>query len=142
MDELSAQEWAEIDEFFESQVFPVLTPLAVDPGHPFPYISNLSLSLAVELRDPESGAERFARVKVPRSLPRWVPCGRPRQFVPLEDVIGANLGALFPGMEVLRWHAFRVTRYSDLELANVDEAEDLLATIEQQVFERRFGEVV
>ena len=140
--DLSAREWGTVDEYFESQVFPVLTPLAVDPGHPFPYISNLSLSLAVEIRDPETGEDHFARVKVPKSLPRWVPVvGRPMHFVPLEEVIGANLGALFPGMEVLRWHPFRITRYSDLELP-VEEPEDLLATIEEQVFKRRFGEVV
>ena len=140
--DLTAREWGAMDEYFESQVFPVLTPLAVDPGHPFPYISNLSLSLAVEVRDPETGEDHFARVKVPRSLPRWVPVlGRATQFVPLEDVIGANVGALFPGMEVQRWHAFRITRYSDLELP-VEEPEDLLATIEEQVFKRRFGEVV
>ena len=140
--DLSAREWGTIDEYFESQVFPVLTPLAVDPGHPFPYISNLSISLAVEIRDPETGEDHFARVKVPKSLPRWVPvAGRPMHFVPLEEVIGANLGALFPGMEVLRWHPFRITRYSDLELP-VEEPEDLLATIEEQVFKRRFGEVV
>lgn len=140
--DLTAREWGAMDEYFESQVFPVLTPLAVDPGHPFPYISNLSLSLAVEVRDPETGEDHFARVKVPKSLPRWVPVlGRATQFVPLEDVIGANVGALFPGMEVLRWHAFRITRYSDLELP-VEEPEDLLATIEEQVYKRRFGEVV
>jgi polyphosphate kinase len=140
--ELTPREWGGVDEYFESQIFPVLTPLAVDPGHPFPYISNLSLSLAVEIRDPISGEEHFARVKVPKSLPRWIPVnGRPFQFVPLEQVIGANLGALFPGMEVLRWYAFRITRYSDLELP-VEEPEDLLATIEEQVFKRRFGEVV
>ena len=140
--DLTAREWGSLDEYFESQVFPVLTPLAVDPGHPFPYISNLSLSLAVEIRDPETGEDHFARVKVPKSLPRWVPViGRPTHFVPLEEVIGANLGALFPGMEVLRWHAFRITRYSDLEMP-VEEPEDLLATIEEQVFKRRFGEVV
>ena len=140
--DLTAREWGALDEYFESQVFPVLTPLAVDPGHPFPYISNLSLSLAVEIRDPETGEDHFARVKVPKSLPRWVPViGRPTHFVPLEEVIGANLGALFPGMEVLRWHAFRITRYSDLEMP-VEEPEDLLATIEEQVFKRRFGEVV
>src|SRR5206468_5984189 len=82
--DLTPAEWGEIDEYFESQVFPVLTPLAVDPGHPFPYISNLSLSLAVEIRDGETGGIRFARVKVPRSLPRWVPVsGRPNHFVPL-----------------------------------------------------------
>ncbi|MGQ0712217.1 MAG: polyphosphate kinase 1 [Gemmatimonadaceae bacterium] len=142
MDELSPSEWALVDQFFESQVFPVLTPLAVDPAHPFPYISNLSLSLAVEIRDAATGAEHFARVKVPKSLPRWVPFGRPGQFVPLEDVIGANLGALFPGMDVLRWFAFRVTRYSDIDLADADEPEDLLEAIEEQLFQRRFGEVV
>jgi polyphosphate kinase len=140
--DLTGAEWGEIDEYFESQIFPVLTPLAVDPGHPFPYISNLSLSLAVEIRDPERGAIHFARVKVPKSLPRWVPVnGRPYHFVPLEQVIGANLGALFPGMEVVAWYVFRITRYSDLDIP-VEEPEDLLATIEEQVFNRRFGEVV
>jgi polyphosphate kinase len=142
MADLAPSEWLAVDDFFEAQVFPVLTPLAVDPGHPFPYISNLSLSLAVEIRDPAQGGDHFARVKVPRSLPRWVPCGRPHHFVPLEEVIGANLGALFPGMEVLRWFAFRVTRYSDLDLGQIDQPEDLLETIERQVFQRRFGEVV
>lgn len=140
--DLAPAEWAGIDAYFETQVFPVLTPLAFDPGHPFPYISNLSLSLAVEMRDPERDGVHFARVKVPKSLPRWVPVpGRPNHFVPLEQVIGANVAALFPGMEVLGWHAFRITRYSDLELP-VDEPEDLLATIEAEVFNRRFGEVV
>jgi polyphosphate kinase len=142
MSDLTPAEWLAVDEFFESQVFPVLTPLAVDPGHPFPYISNLSVSLAVEIRDPVRRSDHFARVKVPKSLPRWVPFGRPNHFVPLEEVIGANLGALFPGMEILGWYAFRVTRYSDLEVRKVDEAEDLLEMIEQQVFERRFSEVV
>ncbi|MFL5577771.1 MAG: polyphosphate kinase 1 [Gemmatimonadaceae bacterium] len=142
MSELSPAEWLTVDDFFESEVFPVLTPLAVDPGHPFPYISNLSLSLAVELRDPETGRDRLARVKVPPSLPRWVPFGRAHHFVALEEVIGANLGALFPGMDVLRWHAFRVTRYSDIEVGSVDEDDDLLETVEEQVFQRRFGEVV
>ncbi len=140
--DLTPPEWGTIDEYFESQIFPVLTPLAVDPGHPFPYISNLSLSLAVEIRDPESGALHFARVKVPRSLSRWVPVsGRPHYFVPLEQVIGANLGALFPGMEIVAWYAFRLTRYSDLDIP-VEEPEDLLGLIEEQVFRRRFGEVV
>jgi polyphosphate kinase len=142
MSDLTPTEWLTVDSFFESQVFPVLTPLAVDPGHPFPYISNLSLSLAVEIRDPVKGADHFARVKVPKSLPRWVSFGRPNQFIPLEQVIGANLGALFPGMEILGWYAFRVTRYSDLDLAATDDSEDLLEVIEQQVFERRFSEVV
>lgn len=142
MSELTASEWGTMDAFFESQVFPILTPLAVDPGHPFPYISNLSLSLAVEIRDPKDGSVHFARVKVPRSLPRWVPVGRQHHFVPLEQVIGTNLSALFSGMDVIGWYPFRITRYSDIDLADVEEPEDLLATIEEQVFQRRFGEVV
>jgi polyphosphate kinase len=141
-DRLTTDERAKVDEFFDQQVFPVLTPLAVDPGHPFPYISNLSLSLAVELRDPDRGEVRFARVKVPKSLPRWVPTGRPNAFVPLEALIGARLDALFPGMEVLGCYTFRLTRYSDLEISHTEEPEDLLATIEEQLFQRRFGEVV
>ncbi|MEJ7809043.1 MAG: polyphosphate kinase 1 [Gemmatimonadaceae bacterium] len=142
MDELTPSEWATVDAFFETDVFPVLTPLAVDPGHPFPYISNLSLSLAVEVRDPHLGTDHFARVKVPKSLPRWVPTGQPHRFVPLEQVIGANLGALFTGMDVLRWFAFRITRNSDFDVADMEEPEDLLAEIEEQIFQRRFGEVV
>ena len=109
-DALDAEERTTVDRFFDEQVFPVLTPLAVDPGHPFPYISNLSLSLAVELRDPESGEVRFARVKVPKSLPRWVPTGKPFCFIPLEWVIGTRLDALFPGMEMLGCYTFRLTR--------------------------------
>jgi polyphosphate kinase len=139
---LTASERETVDKYFEDQVFPVLTPLAVDPGHPFPYISNLSLSLAVELRDPERGSVRFARVKVPKSLPRWVPTGVPNSFVPLEAVISARLGALFPGMDVLGCYTFRLTRYSDLEISHTEEPEDLLAMIEEQLFQRRFGEVV
>ncbi len=143
MAELTPEERLSIDAFFEQQVFPVLTPLAVDPGHPFPYISNLSLSLAVELREPDRGTEHFARVKVPKSLSRWVPVqGRPNHFIPLEQVIGTHLGTLFPGMQILGSHVFRITRYSDLEIANTEEPEDLLAMIEEQVFQRRFGELV
>mgnify|MGYP001549785492 FL=1 len=139
---LTASEWQTVDDFFESDIFPVLTPLAVDPTHPFPYISNLSLSLAVQLYDPDNKVERFARIKVPKSLPRWVPIGRANHFVPVEQVIAANLGALFPGMEILGSWAFRVTRYSDLEVKASDETEDLLTAIEEQVFQRRFTEVV
>jgi len=142
MSELSADECQKIDDFFESQVFPVLTPLAVDPSHPFPYISNLSLSLAVQVKNPETGIEEFARVKVPRSLPRWVPTGVKHRFIALEQVIAANLAALFPGMEIIGSNVFRVTRYSDLELAHSEEPEDLMAVIEEQVFRRRFAEVV
>lgn len=141
-DVLEQDERERLDEFFRDQVFPVLTPLAVDPGHPFPYISNLSLSLAVELRDPERGDVRFARVKVPKSLPRWVPTGRANSFVPLEEVIGDRIDALFPGMDILGHWTFRLTRYSDLEISHTEEPEDLLATIEEQLFQRRFGEVV
>jgi len=141
-EELSPSELKRLDEYFEKQVYPVLTPLAVDPGHPFPYISNLSLSLAVEVRDPDTHEDHFARVKVPRSLPRWVPFGRANQFIPLEQLIGINLRSLFPGMEVRNWYAFRITRNSDIELLSSEEPDDLLATIEEQVFLRRFGEVV
>jgi polyphosphate kinase len=142
LEEITAAEWKRLDEYFEKQVYPVLTPLAVDPGHPFPYISNLSLSLAVEIRDPDTLEDHFARVKVPRSLPRWVKFGRPNQFIALEHLIGINLRALFPGMEVRNWYAFRITRNSDIELLSSEEPDDLLATIEEQVFLRRFGEVV
>lgn len=143
MAELTAAERHAIDEQFESQIFPVLTPLAVDQGHPFPNVSNLSLSLAVEVRHPEHDTVHFARVKVPKRLTRWqlVP-GRTHEYVPLEQVIGENLEALFPGMEVMGSYAFRVTRYSDLEFTNLEDPDDLLATIEEQVFERRFGEVI
>ncbi len=142
IEDLTATEWQTVDEFFEAQVFPVLTPLAVDPGHPFPYISNLSLSLAVQIRDPVSNAVRFARVKVPKSLPRWIPFGRGNAFIPLEQVIGANLGSLFPGMDIQGFNTFRVTRYSDLELSHSEDDDNLLSLIEEQVFQRRFAEVV
>ena len=142
MSDLDQTELERINQFFESQVFPVLTPLAVDPGHPFPYISNLSLSIAVQVHDPATSVTRHARIKVPKSLPRWVPFGKENHFVPLEQVIGAHLDALFPGMEIRDFSTFRVTRYSDLELAGADEDDDLLAMIEEQVFQRRFAEVV
>jgi polyphosphate kinase len=142
-DNLTPAEFSAVDEYFERQVFPVLTPLALDPGHPFPYISNLTVSLAVRLRDPEDGSEHYARVKVPKSLPRWVPVrGRDTHFIPMEKVVGANLGALFPGFVIVDYHAFRLTRYSDLQIPDAEEPEDLLSAIEEQVFQRRFGEVV
>src|SRR6185437_14550369 len=130
-----------LDRYFQANVFPVLTPLAVDPGHPFPYISNLSLSLAVVLRDAD-GEERFARVKVPKILPRWVQLTATNRFVPLEQVIGANLEMLFPGVEILGWYPFRITRNTDLQIENSDEAEDLLSLIQEEVRNRRFAEVV
>src|SRR5512134_1501032 len=129
---LSAADREHLDRYFLANVFPVLTPLAVDPGHPFPYISNLSLSLAVVLRGSD-GEERFARVKVPKILPRWVPLTTPHRFVPLEQVIGANLESLFPGVEILGWYTFRISRNTDLQLDDSDEAEDLLSLIQEEV---------
>jgi polyphosphate kinase len=125
---------------FLDEIFPVLTPLAVDPGHPFPYISTLSLSIAVGLRDPETGEHRFARVKVPQILPRLIEIGRHR-FVLIDQVIEANLDTLFTGMEVLEHHLFRVTRNADLAIEE-DEADDLLLAIEEELRRRRFGEAV
>ena len=132
-----------VDEVFDD-VFPVLTPLAVDPGHPFPYISNLSLNLAVMVRDPVTGERRFARVKVPALLPRFVVMPDGEQFVPLEQVIAAHLGSLFPGMEIESHDAFRVTRNSDLAVPadDAEEADDLLAAVEMELRQRRFGQAV
>jgi polyphosphate kinase len=137
---LSPEDLEYLKEYFTARVFPVLTPLAVDPAHPFPYISNLSLSLAVILRG-DAGEERFARVKVPKILPRWVPLPGTHRYVPLELLIGANLEALFPGVEILGSYPFRITRNTDLEI-DPDEADDLLALIQEEVRNRRFAEVV
>jgi polyphosphate kinase len=130
-----------LDLQFRDLVYPVLTPLAVDPSHPFPYISNLSLNLAVVVRNPESGLTRFARVKVPPILPRFVVLPDLERFVPLEQVIASHLGALFPGMEILGHDAFRVTRNSDIEIEE-DEGGDLLMLMESELTQRRFGNVV
>lgn len=150
--ELSDERQAVMQQYFDREIFPVLTPLAVDPGRPFPHISNLSLNLAVMLRN-EAGQQRFARVKVPGTLPRFVPVhdilqkyagkrrGKRRVFIPLEEVISANLTRLFPGMQILESHPFRVTRNADMEIEE-DEASDLLETIEAGVRQRRFGRVV
>ena len=135
---LSADQQAELGERFRERIFPVLTPLAVDPGHPFPYISDLSLNLAVLVRDPRDDRRRFARVKVPSTLARWVPIDDESRFVPLEQVIAAHLDELFPGMEILEQHAFRVTRNADLTLEE-EEADDLLAAVEFELRRRRFG---
>ena len=125
---------------FEERIFPVLTPLAVDPGHPFPYISNLSLNLAVLVQDPESGLERFARLKVPPMIDRFttLPSGR---LVPVEQIIAANLDQLFPGMEVVGAWPFRVTRNADLTLDD-EEADDLLEAVELELRRRRFGRAI
>jgi polyphosphate kinase len=126
---------------FDRRLFPVLTPLAVDPSHPFPYISNLSLNLAVQLRDPSTDRPLFARVKVPNVLPRFLALPDGGRFLPLEDVIAAHLGALFPGMQVEEHHAFRVTRNADLTIEE-EEADDLLAVVEMELRRRRFGRAV
>ncbi|HEX4775939.1 MAG TPA: RNA degradosome polyphosphate kinase [Acidimicrobiia bacterium] len=140
-DGLSDEDRRYLHGVFEEHVFPVLTPLAVDPAHPFPYISNLSLNLAVVVRDPVTGSERFARVKVPPLLPRFVALPDERAFIPLEQVIAAHLETLFPGMAILAHHPFRVTRDADFELE--DEAEDLLEAIESVLRRRsRFGHAV
>jgi polyphosphate kinase len=142
LDSASAEERREIDERFHEQVFPALTPLVIGLGRPFPYISNLSLSLGVLLRDPESGTEIIARVKVPKELlGRFLPVGDDgRAFVPLEEVIAANLDALFPGTEVVEHGYFRVTRDADFTVS--DEADDLLQAVQDEIRRRRFGEVV
>ncbi|MGH8998091.1 MAG: RNA degradosome polyphosphate kinase [Acidimicrobiia bacterium] len=141
-DTLDERARKECSRFYEERIFPVLTPLAVDPGHPFPYISNLSLNLAVLVRDPHRSERRFARVKVPPLLPRFVAAGGDDgRFVPLEQVIAAHLPALFPGMEIESHHPFRVTRNADLALTDED-ADDLLAAVEMELRRRRFGHTV
>ncbi|KQX61606.1 RNA degradosome polyphosphate kinase [Angustibacter sp. Root456] len=153
-DELSAHEQQRLQEMFREQIFPVLTPLAVDPAHPFPYISGLSLNLAVIVRNPKTEKEHFARVKVPPLLPRFITVDEvdgvsagidpsladpyKSRFVPIEDIIAAHLDQLFPGMEVLQHHSFRVTRNEDLEVEE-DDAENLLQALEKELMRRRFG---
>ncbi|MDQ3095045.1 MAG: RNA degradosome polyphosphate kinase [Actinomycetota bacterium] len=139
-DDLDTDEQKSMQELFTDRIYPVLTPLAVDPAHPFPYISGLSLNLAVTIRNPDTGEEHFARVKVPPIFPRFVTLGDQR-FVPLEDVIAAHLDQLFPGMEVLQHHTFRVTRNEDLEVEE-DDAENLLKALERELQRRRFGSPV
>jgi polyphosphate kinase len=149
--DLRPEQRAWLDDYFEREIFPVLTPLAFDPGHPFPHISNLSLNLAVVIRDPHR-VERFARLKVPALLPRLVQVpmdcergkpmvGQPACLVWLEQLISANLGSLFPGMRVEEAHVFRVTRDADLEIRET-EASDLMTTVEEGVYQRQFGSVV
>jgi|TARA_B110000467_G_scaffold142435_1_gene143840 polyphosphate kinase len=136
---LSEPEHDALHEYFTNQVFPVLTPLAVDPAHPFPYISGLSLNLAVALRNPKTDSEHFARVKVPSLLPRFVLVpGSESSYVPLEEIMGQFLSELFPGMEVTQHHIFRVTRNEDLEV-DEDEGENLLVQLEKELLRRRFG---
>ncbi|HVU73981.1 MAG TPA: RNA degradosome polyphosphate kinase [Mycobacteriales bacterium] len=145
---LAPEEQAALSTYFRDQVFPVLTPLAVDPAHPFPYISGLSLNIAVSVRDTSTGTEHFARVKVPPNVPRFVSIdGGPAhdktsaRFLPLERLIGAHLSQLFPGMEVVQSHLFRVTRNADVEVEE-DRDEDLLQQMERELARRRFGPAV
>ena len=138
--DLCQPERTHANEFFNKQVFPILTPLAVDPGHPFPFISNLSRSMGVMLESPE-GARSFCRIKLPENLPRYVPLPTTHSFVPLEGVIAANLEALFPGMKVLEHHLFRLTRNADIELDEED-ADDLLAMVTEELRKRRLASVV
>ena len=143
-DDLDDDERKRLAEYFESKVFPVLTPLAVDPSHPFPYISGLSLNLAVLVRDPDDDVQRFARVKVPNNVPRFVVVSSSPveiEYLPLEDLIAAHLSMLFPGMEVVEHHVFRVTRNADFEVEE-DRDEDLLQALERELMRRRFGPAV
>jgi polyphosphate kinase len=140
VDDLSDKELREIERTFEASIFPVLTPLGVGPGQPFPFISPLSLSLAVLARDTTSGEERFGRVKVPEGLPRFVEVGKRGALVPMEALIAHFLPWLFPGMEIAERAAFRVTRDADFEVS--DEADDLLEAVQEELRRRRFGEVV
>jgi polyphosphate kinase len=139
VEDLSPEELSELEHRYAEEIYPVLTPLAVGPGQPFPYISALSVSLAVFARDPESGEERFARVKVPEGLPRLLAVGDAGRFIPLEQVLMYFLPSLFPGMDIVERSVFRVTRDADLEVS--DEADDLLEAVEIELRRRRFGEV-
>ncbi|MCX6451974.1 MAG: RNA degradosome polyphosphate kinase [Actinobacteria bacterium] len=142
-EKLTTEEREYLDTLFTNRVFPVLTPLSVDPSHPFPYISGLSLNLAILVKNPENGEDVFARVKVPPLMPRFVetlPRGTGR-FLPLESLIAEHLADLFPGMEIIAHHSFRVTRNQDLEVEE-DDSENLLHSLEQELLRRRFGPAV
>ena len=146
--------WAQLDDdererlstYFHEQVFPVLTPLAVDPAHPFPFVSGLSLNLAITVKQPDDGTQHFARIKVPDNVDRFVELG-PREggaairFLPMEELIAAFLSVLFPGLEVVEHHAFRITRNADFEVEE-DRDEDLLQALERELARRRFGSPV
>jgi len=136
-DELTADEQERMDELFAERIFPVLTPLAVDPSHPFPYISGLSINLAVLVKNPETGVRQFARVKVPSVLSRFLPLAEGR-YVALEDVIAQHLDQLFSGMQVVQHHTFRVTRNEDVEVEE-DDAENLLLALEKELLRRKVG---
>ena len=141
VDDLTKKELVTATEFFERQVFPILTPIAIDSKEVAPHISNLALSLAVELLDPGAGENHFAIMEVPRMLPRWVKLGDSHRYVPLERVIGMNLDMVFTGLTVLNWGPFRITRDAELDLPTGQYTPDPLSTVEEHVFRRRFGEV-
>jgi polyphosphate kinase len=138
--QLSQEQREQLRDFFYERIFPVLTPLAVDPTHPFPYISNISLNLGTLIADPfDEGTEaRFARVKLPPNVPRLIPVSNDYSFILLEELVAAHIASLFPGMRVLECQPFRITRDADIEIEE-DEAGDLLKTVEQQLRQRRFG---
>ena len=140
-DELGIVDSQIADSYFDEQVFPILTPLAVDPGHPFPYISDLSLNLGVRVRRPGDERTRFARIKLPGTLHRLVPLSEPGRFIRIEDLIVAHLDQLFPGLEIVEHLAFRVTRNADLNYAD-EEADDLLELVEMELRRRRFGNAI
>jgi polyphosphate kinase len=137
-EQLSGDDKEFLGRRFRERIFPVLTPLSVDPSHPFPYISNLSLNLAAAIRDPVTGERRFARVKIPPLLPRFTDLPDGERFVPLEEIVAAHLDQLFPGMDIVEVHVFRVTRDADVEVEE-DEADDLLAAIETVLQRRQRG---
>ncbi len=139
--DLTADDQRYVVEIFQQRIFPVLTPLAVDPAHPFPYISNLAFSIAAMVRDPETGERRFARLKVPSMFPRLLALADGQRFVPVEQVIAAHLHTLFIGMDIEEWAAFRITRNADLTVED-EEADDLLAAVELELRRRRFGRAV
>jgi polyphosphate kinase len=140
-EDLDSRDREHVRAVFEASIFPVLTPLAVDPGHPFPFLSNLSLSLGIRMREPEEETTHFARVKIPDNVPRWVPLSRPNQWIPVEEVIAHNIDQLFPSMKVLEVQPLRVTRNADIE-RDEEEADDLLDMIEEELRHRRFAAVV
>src|SRR6476620_3060645 len=140
IEDFGEKELAELERRFHREIYPVLTPLAVGPGQPFPYISGLSLSLAIFAEHPETGEERFARVKIPEGLPRFFELGGRGLYVPLEQIIAHFLPSLFPGVDILERAVFRVTRDADFEVS--DDADDLLEAVESQLRRRRFGDVV
>jgi polyphosphate kinase len=141
MSDLTPEQWNRVDEFYENRVLPLLTTVPLGEGLSLPAAASRTFGIAVEYRDPADGRDRMTSVKIPGGLPRWVPTGEPHAFVPLEQVVGANLGLLLPGTEIRGWYAFRITRWADLAIDGGGATADLVSTVEEQVFGRRFAEV-